>query len=201
MMKASAALPARVSRRKMAAFYFSRVVVHPVLRAMMVRLLQTWIGRHRSGKGWGSVAATVVKKEGVVKLNRVLSERQCAEIIEYMSDKPFRDTDGAATFTFSEQRPRDMAFGIHAQEDVIDCPHIMELVSSPEIVDLAGDYLGCVPTLSCLGVQWSFPTESPQVAQKFHRDCEDWKYIRFYTIFDRCRRALGSPCLHQGIAP
>lgn len=179
MMKASAALPSKVSRRKMAGFYFSRVVVHPVLRGLMVRLLQTWIGRHRSGKGWGSVAATVVKKEGVVKLNGVLNKSQCADILAYMADKPFHDRDSTASFTLAEQRPRDMAFGIHAQKDVIDCPHIMEFVSSPEIIDLAGVYLGCVPTLSCLGVQWSFPTESPQVAQKFHRDCEDWKYIRF----------------------
>lgn len=178
-MKTSAALQTKVSRRRMAGFYFARVLVHPGLRAMMVGLLRTWIGRHRGGKGWGSVSAVAVRNEGIIKLNNVLSTRQCADIIDYLADKPFHDSNSSATFTLAEPRPRDMAFGIHAQEDVIDCPHIMELVSSQQIVDLAGEYLGCVPTLSCLGVQWSFPTESPKVAQKFHRDCEDWKYIRF----------------------
>jgi hypothetical protein len=122
-----------------------------------------------------------VREHGIVQLGQVLSEKQCAEVVVYLSDKPVHDSNISVERAFCDAQPPEMAYGIHQLEDVLDCPHLMEFVSSPSIIQLASAYLGCKPTLSCLGVQWSFPTNSPALAQTFHRDSEDWKYLRFFV--------------------
>ena len=158
-------------------YYCQRIVILPWLRALVVRVLGTWIGKRKRGSVHPML--NTVKERGIAQLGQVLNDEHCAEVLAYLADKPVYDHHVTVAHAFSEDQPADMSFGIHSIADVIDCPHLLELVSRPEIVQLATDYLGCTPTLSCLGVQWSFPTESPRVAQKFHRDSEDWKYLRF----------------------
>ena len=169
----------RPSGLQKAIYYCHRVVVNPFLRAFVVRGLGWWIGKRSDISQNSDPLLLSLKKDGIVRLGEVLTEDQCAQIQEYLSDKPVYDKDMSVDRAFSDAQPDDMAFGIYLPKDVLACPHLMELVSSPKIVHLAAEYLGCNPTLSCLGVQWSFPTKAPRVAQQFHRDSEDWKYLRF----------------------
>lgn len=162
-----------------ALYYFQRIVVNPTLRRAVIFALRKWIGQAGRIGDDANPILEELKDHGVVQMNGVLSDLQCAEIVEYLSDKPVYDRNNTIDRAFSQAQPEDMAFGIHLPENVLACPHIMEFVSSQKMVQLAADYLGCTPTLSCLGVQWSFPTDAPSVAQKFHRDSEDWKYLRF----------------------
>lgn len=160
-------------------YYLQRAVVQPVLRRAVVLALRTWIGNATSTRGRSSPALQELTEQGIVRINDILSDSQCAEIVQYLSDKPVYDRCASAGQASVAAQRKDMSFGIHLSEHVLDCPHIMELVASPEVVQLAGAYLGCTPTLSTLGVQWSFPTSTPGIAQEFHRDAEDWKYLRF----------------------
>jgi hypothetical protein len=171
----------RPSIFRTALYYCHRGVVNPLLRRFVVSALGRWVGRRAdTGEDVHGLLKSV-KEHGIVELGQVLNETKCADILAYLSDKPVYDKNLFAGPTFCDAQPDDMAFGTHFVKDVLDCPHIMELVSSPSIVQLAGDYLGCTPTLSCLGVQWSFPTNSPSISQTFHRDTEDWKYLRFFV--------------------
>jgi hypothetical protein len=169
----------RPSRLKKAIYYCHRVVVNPFLRACVIRVLGWWIGMRSTISEDLDPLLASLKEDGIVHLGQVLTEIQCAEIQEYLSDKPVYDRNISLERAFSDAQPADMAFGIHLLKDVLNCPHIIETVNRPEILQLAAEYLGCNPTLSCLGVQWSFPTNGPRIAQQFHRDSEDWKYLRF----------------------
>lgn len=162
-------------------YYLQRIVVNRAFRRAVVFALGRWVGASRRTSEKPHPLLHELKEQGVVKLNGALSDSQCAEIVQYLSDKPVYDRKHTIDRAFSQAQPADMAFGIYFPQNVLECPHIMEFVSSPEIVQLAADYLGCAPTLSCLGVQWSFPTNAPRDVQKFHRDSEDWKYLRFLT--------------------
>jgi hypothetical protein len=167
------------SRFRVAIYYCQRMAVNAFFRALVVRVLGAWIGKRSDTSVDVAASLLPLKEDGIVQLGQLLTETQCAEIVAYLSDKPVHDKTTSVDRAFSELQPDDMGFGIHFPTNVLDCPHIMEIVSSPKIVQLAADYLGCNPTLSCLGVQWSFPTTTPGVAQTFHRDSEDWKYLRF----------------------
>lgn len=162
-----------------AIYYSQRVAVNPLLRGFVVRVLGAWIGKRARARPGVHPLLDTVKEQGIAQLGQVLSDAKCAEVVAYLSDKPIYDNNVTISHVFSAGQPADMSFGIHSIGDVIECPHLMELVNAPEIVGLAEEYLGCRPTLSCLGVAWSFPTPTPRIAQTFHRDSEDWKYLRF----------------------
>ena len=159
-----------------AAYYFQRIVVNRMLRDGVVYALGKWIGKPHSNGSPPHEALPALVEDGIIRLDEVLSEAQCAEILRYLADKPVYEHGYCLA---PGKQAADQRFGIYQMEHVLDCPHIMELVSSPNMVQLAGDYLGCIPSLTCLGVQWSYPTTSPGIPQKFHRDAESWKYLRF----------------------
>ncbi len=42
-------------------------------------------------------------------------------------------------------------------------------------------YLGCKPTLSSIGLRWSFPSEGKaEATQRFHRDPDDWRFLKLF---------------------
>lgn len=161
------------------AYYCQRIVVNRWLRDLVIYAIGKWVGQTRGLGTPQHEQMPALLEDGIIRLDEALSETQCAEILSYLSDKPVYGQGPYLGHPLPDKRPDDLMFGIHLVEDVLDCPHVMELVSSPKIVQLASDYLGCVPSLTCLGVQWSYPTASPGIAQKFHRDSEGWKYLRF----------------------
>jgi len=178
-MSATLNPPLRPPFTKQAHFYFRRIITSSPLRRPAIRFLQTMVGRYPSNNKIESGALATLKRDGIVTVSDLLSEQQRTEIVHYLADKPIHDRHDATPRRTNSGLPLDMQFGFYDTQDIIDCPHVMSLVSSPRLVDLAAEYLGCVPTLCCLGAHWSFPKSSPETVQKFHRDCEDWKYLRF----------------------
>jgi hypothetical protein len=64
-------------------------------------------------------------------------------------------------------------------KDIIDAPHLLELANRPSLLRLATSYIGCKPTISALGLRWSFPGAGIATdVQAFHRDLEDWRYLK-----------------------
>lgn len=162
-------------------YYFRRVAVQPSLRRVIVRCLQIKQGRTRTCHPAVLAEYAQLLSDGITVKPALLSEQHCDDIIAYLSDKAIHDRGSDEKVRLEDSASLNMSFGIYPAKDVIDCPHVMELVSSPWMVNLAASYLGCVPTLSCLGIQWSFPNEVVTTAQNFHRDSEDWKYLRCFV--------------------
>lgn len=66
-------------------------------------------------------------------------------------------------------------------ETVLACEEVLEIVNSPLMLDIAARYLGCTPTLSSLGVRWSFPQAAAAMdTQRFHRDLDDWRFLKLF---------------------
>jgi hypothetical protein len=62
-----------------------------------------------------------------------------------------------------------------------DFSEIVNIANSPEILKLAEGYLGCQPTISNMQLWWSFPGhEKSEEAENFHRDVDDWKFIKLF---------------------
>jgi hypothetical protein len=70
----------------------------------------------------------------------------------------------------------------HRPEDVLACPHVLELANRPALLRLAARYLGCAPTLSALRLRWSFPGRWAGTGlQAFHRDLDDWRFVKLFV--------------------
>jgi hypothetical protein len=65
---------------------------------------------------------------------------------------------------------------------VLACPGLMAAINAPAVLGIAARYLGCKPTLSSLGIRWSFPSPGrPAETQLFHRDPDDWRFMKLFV--------------------
>ena len=70
----------------------------------------------------------------------------------------------------------------HSHEDVLGAPYLLDIANHPRILEGLHEYFGCVPTISYLAAWWSYPTElGPQQAENFHRDVDDWNFIKLFV--------------------
>jgi hypothetical protein len=165
-------------------YYLQRLVVARRVRRWCVRLCRGWIGA-RHGRAAPSVridvraALPLLERDGYAPLGHLLSLGQCAEVRAFMADKAmFGRHDMGRRFTLGAV-PAHIRLGDFTLPDILDCPHILALCNSPLLLELATAYIGCKPTISQLGMRWSFPcAQGDSNLQQFHRDAEDWRYFK-----------------------
>ncbi|MYM70563.1 hypothetical protein GTP45_27675 [Pseudoduganella sp. FT55W] len=167
-------------------YYSQRIVTYPTLRRLVVRALSAAVRlRQGSGKVWYAatpaeqVALQDLHRSGYAPLGHLLDTTQCGEIRAWLSDKLLIDRDRERSGFALAQRPEAVRVADYHLRDVIACPHILALANSPVLLGLAARYLNCKPTISALGLRWSFPVAGDSSAlQAFHRDSEDWRYLK-----------------------
>lgn len=167
-------------------YYSQRIVTRPVLRRMVVRALSGAL-RVRQGSGaelYGNTAQedaalAHLSDSGYAPLGNLLDNAQCDQIKDYLKDKALFDRDREREPFTLAQAPAGVRVADYHLRDVIGCPHILALANSPPLLGLAARYMNCKPTISALGLRWSFPVAGDCSAlQSFHRDSEDWRYLK-----------------------
>ena len=167
-------------------YYLQRLVVSPRLRTLCIRAFRSWV-RVRRGGGTAASAATssqrqlldTLRTDGYSSLGSLLTQVQCDDIHRYFADKQLTGRgDGASGYIIS-QAPSHARIAEYSLRDIVGCPHILELANDRRLLQLAASYIGCKPTISQLGLRWSFPVqETNSDLQTFHRDSEDWRYLK-----------------------
>ncbi|MYM75970.1 hypothetical protein GTP56_27775 [Duganella sp. FT134W] len=167
-------------------YYSQRIVTYPTLRRLVVRALSGAV-RLRQGSGKELYADTPaedaaladLRRSGYAPLGNLLDGTQCDEIRAWLSDKLLTDRDRERPGFTLAQRVDGVRVADYQLGDVIACPHILALANSPPLLGLAARYMECKPTISALGLRWSFPVPGDDSAlQAFHRDSEDWRYLK-----------------------
>ena len=167
-------------------YYSQRVVTRPSLRRLVVRAI-SGVLRLRQGSGLALCAATAAEDASLLELSRtgyaplgnLLAPEQCDEIRAFLNDKLLIDRDRVRDSFPLAQAPDDVRVADYHLRDVVACPYILALANSPSLLGLAARYMQCKPTISALGLRWSFPLPGESSAlQVFHRDSEDWRYLK-----------------------
>jgi hypothetical protein len=169
-------------------YYAQRIVIHEGLRTSIIscivkviNLVEPQQGMRRHDGSYPSNRAgimTSLKTAGIALLPS-LAPKQIAEMNEYLSDKPLVLRDD--TRSVRERVPPGTTIADYPLETVLRCPHVLEIANIPENIQIASEYLGCLPTISTIGIRWSFPGGEPQATtQNFHRDMEDWRFLKFF---------------------
>lgn len=71
--------------------------------------------------------------------------------------------------------------GYYGADQVLAAPGLLDLFNHPLVLDAAGLFLGCKPTIDNIGCWWSFTgREQAKGTQWFHRD---WDNIRAFKLF------------------
>lgn len=82
-----------------------------------------------------------------------------------------------------DQASQNTVRALYPMRVVLEGPYILQMINSLEVLNLASSYLGCRPTISQIGLYWSFPnTGLPRDGtQIFHRDRDDWRFLKFFV--------------------
>lgn len=67
-------------------------------------------------------------------------------------------------------------------QDLVGCPHLLDIANHPRILGAVEGIFGCKPTIGYISAWWSIPTEDgkPRHAENFHRDVDDVNFIKLF---------------------
>lgn len=130
--------------------------------------------------------ATQLAVEGIADLGILLEPARAAAMLGHFRARPLyeghalENSDGVPR-DFDQVR-RAAHYGCHGKEDILTCPHLLEIANDPHLLQIAEAYLGCPPTIYSLNAWWSFAHagRAAQWSQALHRDLEE---LRFVTMF------------------
>lgn len=138
---------------------------------------------------------TALQQQGWVCLEPLLSPLQITEIQTFLAEK--KVISGDRSFLASEA-PDDVLWAGYSLIDILSCPHVISLMNNAEVLRIARAYLGCSPTISGIGLNWSFPSSGQVVdVQCFHRDPDDWRFFKLFVYLTDVDDHSG---LHEFIA-
>lgn len=167
-------------------YYGQRVVTAPTLRRVIVATLRHGV-RFRQGALPSSLLEAsqetqtlhTLSDDGYAPLPALLSTDQIADIHAFFRPRLLTSRpDIGSQFTI-DNVPQGVRIANYGLKDIIDSPHILELANRPSLLRLAASYIGCKPTISALGLRWSFPSAAVGTdVQAFHRDTDDWRYMK-----------------------
>ena len=163
----------RHARLRLLGYYVQRTVTSRRLRRVAARLtiavLASLHGRRRT------VAPEVesLQERGYAQLGRLLSAQQCAAALDWLRGREMIAVRSGGGRYLLDKVPDGTPTADFPLETIVHCPHIMALANHPALLRIAGDYLGYTPTITLMGLRWSFPgRETDADVQAFHRDIE-----------------------------
>lgn len=180
-------IPIRPLRRdswwRYGVYYASRLLPHPWLRGGVTALLKTFVTlvHGTAAAVEGSDAQSAVRQlraAGMTPVISPLSPEQVADILSFLETAPVALGGSGAPVTASSQ---GVTSAVYDAPTILACPHLLRAMNDPTLLQIAGAFLGCKPTISGVGLRWSFAhSESLIEVQKYHRDMEDWKILRLF---------------------
>jgi hypothetical protein len=178
----------RHARLKLLGYYAQRVCTSRRLRRATTRAVIAGLGALHGQDGRArtlSPAVEIMRAQGHVQLGRLLSAAQCAEMLAWLHQRPMIAARGSGlAFTFDEA-PADARIGDFPLDTVVNCPHVLDLANHPDMLALAGGYLGYTPIITLMGLRWSFPGAGADAdVQHFHRDVEPGSIKLFAYLTD-----------------
>jgi hypothetical protein len=170
-------------------YYTQRVVTPRRLRKAVVRSVAGYL-RVRHGMPEQKQATDLVGAEtlatlhadGHAPLGALLTAPQLDDIHGYLADKLLAPHGRSLPIFLARQPPPGVRMAEYSLADTLACPHLLALANSVPLVRLAAQYIGCKPTISAIALRWSYPQAGGGSGlQGFHRDCDDWRFIKVFV--------------------
>jgi hypothetical protein len=166
-------------------YYAQRLVTVPAARRAVASMIAAGV-RARHGDDAGSIAdadrgrvVADLNRDGLAMLPPLASDETIGHMVAYFLDKEVVGRNGQASRL--DLLPANTPAAAYPLATVLGCPNIVSLLNDPPILSIAADYIGCKPTLSSIGVRWSFPAQSNATdTQRFHRDVDDWRFLKLF---------------------
>lgn len=180
-------------------YYTQRLVTIPALRRFCIFLIKTTVRLFRQSDQYADkllpdqrILPNILNRSGYVPLGKLLTQSQCSDIHSFLTDKELSDRHNSANKFTLDNVPEAVRLADYHLRDIANCPHLLDLANSPMLLGLAEQYIGCAPTISAMGLRWSFPTHAGESSlQSFHRDADDWRFVKVMVYLTDVGHAEG----------
>lgn len=124
-----------------------------------------------------------LQKKGYSELGITLDELVIAELRKNLENLPCykNDKKDGRLVDFNNLDDNDQ-LGNYDRNDLCSIPQVISLANDTKIINAVAKYLGVKPTISNVNCWWSFARrEKPKEAQFFHRDVDDFKFLKLFV--------------------
>jgi hypothetical protein len=118
------------------------------------------------------------------------SEQECAD--------PYRPKLGG--FRVNGAVPNGTHVAFFSNDVVAAAPHVFAIGNDPHVLAIVAAALGAKPTISYMTAWWSLPAGdgTAQHAERFHRDVDDWRFIKLFCYLTDVDEAAGPHVFVRG---
>jgi hypothetical protein len=132
--------------------------------------------------------AAGIAAEGIVDLGRLVEPAKIADMRAHLDGCPVYQ---GHTADQSDLVARDLEalrptahYACYGRDDLLRCPHLLEIANDPHLLQIAELYLGCPPTIYDINAWWSLPQGGTPatMAQSLHRDLDDFRFVTLFIF-------------------
>jgi len=139
--------------------------------------------------------ASHLQNKGVVKIKNILNDKQILDMHSWLKNKQMYDYYNKS-HEFADD-PGKVLMGEYFPSVKLSCPHVMDVALDPSVLRAVEAWLGTVPTISYVGLMWSWPRKKPaHEMQRWHRDRVDFKFCKLFVYLTDVLTSKDGPHLY-----
>jgi hypothetical protein len=120
-----------------------------------------------------------LERDGIATLPNLFSTSELADVVDFFLNQEVTAPGGGCMTR--DELPAGVTMAAYDLATVVACPWLMAAINRPDVLRLVSAFLGCKPTLCAIGVRWSFPSPKSADVQAFHRDPDDWRFLKLFV--------------------
>jgi hypothetical protein len=137
-----------------------------------------------AGTPQAQAAAKALDADGFAMTPWLMTPERVDDMRRYFakhpSFNPYKPEQGS--FQAPEQAPKGTHVAHFRPDVVLNAPHALAIANDPAVLEAVQGALGCKPTISYMAAWWSIAgDEEGQHAELFHRDYDDWRFIKLFV--------------------
>lgn len=123
-----------------------------------------------------------MRQQGYSGLPDIPPDKLSAMADHFRSRPVYQQSSNATGPALSlEDAEASLNIGHFGEQDVLNCPHLLELATDPLHLGIAQSFLGTVPQVITCAAWWSFAqANQAKDAQLFHLDLDDYRFFKFF---------------------
>ena len=169
----------------MVQFLVQRQVTRPALReaaASAVAALRPRASQPRPGPEATRIREALAQ-DGFCRFPKLVGPRRAAEMRDYFDGFEVIDPYHPALGAFRPEHARpETHIGHFEPQVVLNAPHAVDIANDDGLLDAVASALGAKPKIAYMAAWWSVPHgDTPREAENFHRDVDDWRFIKLFV--------------------
>lgn len=126
-----------------------------------------------------------IDQNGYHKASFAMTQEWCDNVIEAVSNLKFiGKVDGAIQIGIDYQTNDSSTVWVKDQADVVNIKEIQELITNPDILNIAQGYLRSIPILAQTNMWYSRSNKKGDQTQQFHQDYDDIKFLKVFIYLN-----------------